>query len=88
MSIPNKYNNVITSLLEAITYLVWDATIVCFLDAKRLMVQESRVKIYDRVLMVARAYIKKKKGGKNNSKCPYCKDIGHINILVKKQRRI
>lgn len=44
--------------------------------------------IYDRMLMVAKAYNKKKKGGKNNSKvnCHYCKDIGHIQYTCPKAK--
>ena len=76
----------ITSLLVGKTELTLNATIVHFLEAKKLMVQELGLDTSDRVLIMAKIYNKKKNGDQNNSKkkvITIARIMVIFNILVK-----
>ena len=87
VSLPKKYNNVITCLLVEKN----KANIGCdhrvSPEAERLMMQELS-DTCNRALMVAKAYNNKKKGGKYNSKIKshYCKEIDHIQYTCPKAK--
>ena len=88
VSLPKKYNNVITSLLVRKTELALDATIVCLLEVKRLMMQELG-DAYDRALILAKAYNNKKKlrWQKSFQGKVIARKLAIFNRLFQKQRR-
>ena len=88
VSLPNKYNNVITSLMVGKTKLTLDETTVVILEAERLMKQGSGDTSDGSALMMD-AYNKKKKFDKKhnpNIKCFYCEELGHHQFICPKAK--
>ena len=86
VSLPKRYNTVITSLLVGKTKLVLDETIVVLLESERLMKQGSSDTSDGSVLAVDARDRKKKFEKKHNPniKCFYCEELGHIQAMCPK----
>lgn len=88
VSLPKKYNTVMTSLLVGKMKLDLDETIVVLLEAERLMKQESS-DTSDGSAFVVRARDTEKKYAKKhnpNIRCFYCEELGHIQFMCPKAR--
>lgn len=87
VSLPEKYNNVITSLMIGRTELALDETIVVLLEAERLM-KQGESSSYDGALVVEARDKKKGFGKKHNPniKCFYCNELGHIQTICPKAK--
>ena len=86
VSLPKRYNIVITYLLVGKMKLALDETIVVLLESERLMKQGSSV-ISDGSVLVVDAHDMKKKFEKKhnpNIKCFYCEVLGHIQSMCPK----
>ena len=88
VSLPKKYNTVMTSLLVGKTKLDLDETIVVLLEAERLMKQESSDTSDGSAFVVRSRDTEKKYAKKHNPniRCFYCEELGHIQFMCPKAR--
>lgn len=81
VSLPKKYNTVMTSLLVGKTTLDLDETMVVLLEAEKLLRQSLRGYTGEGEAYAVEARGRKKRGKKKHSldiKCFYCHEKGHV----------